>query len=65
MMRRAVVRTIVSFMGYPLKMKNDGIEVVSKIGGSWKKVKGEVTGTTWHPGNKNGDTCVPACRSEP
>jgi hypothetical protein len=29
-------------MEYPLKMKNDEIEIVSKIGGSWKKVKGEV-----------------------
>jgi hypothetical protein len=42
MISKAVVRTVISFMGYPLKMENDGVEVVSKIGGSWKKVKGEV-----------------------
>ena len=40
-------------------MKNDEIEVVSKIGGSWKKVKGEVTGIAQHSLNKNGDTCAP------
>jgi hypothetical protein len=42
MMSRAVVRTVVSFMGYPSKMENDEVEADSKIGGSLKKVKDEV-----------------------
>jgi hypothetical protein len=47
-------------------MKNDEIEVVSKIAGSWKKVKSEVTGGG-STGNeqKTGTPCVPvSCQSE-
>jgi len=45
MISMVIVRMRIVFMVFPLKVKSGKNKVEPKIGGSWKKVKGELTNT--------------------